>query len=840
MTASEEKPVNLKRYYYILGILIFFIFANTIGNGYNLDDELVTRNHKLTSRGLEAVGDIFTSPYYSDAMGYAYGYRPVVHLSFALEHQVFGEKPGTSHFINVLLYVVSVILFFKLLLRWTGEKGLVLAIIAVALFAVHPVHTEVVASIKNRDEILAFLFIVMSALTLDRYCERRKILPLLLAAVLVVLSMLSKKSVFPLVVIFPAAMILLREVTLRQVLLFLVVLVLPGALLAAELQWPRFVLLGTLSCVAVLAFYFIKNSTPGRIRQFSAIALLLGSALLTAYAFKINNPFYLLAAVPMTLGILLLNFQLGMLFLSLQSAVCGYFFQCREMSYFALLVAAGYALLSPGSKTEKILHWSMTALVTAVYLILNHQLKGVLSLLIIGVFYFLLHRKVILGLAWGTLALLAAAISKTNVFEFACMPAIALCCLIDQEKNYRYTRYFPALGFAASMLVLSLQAEVFANKHDRMALAKQPSGEAITRYAPDTTGSFLKEGRRLEYVENTLTIPHTQAESIGTGSVTMGEYLRLMVFPAELSFYYGYAKTQTVALNNVFVWLSLLVHLFLIVLAGWQLKKRPLISIGIAWYLLSILLFSNWVELVAGMVGERLAFTASAGFCLFTAGLLTWAKPGFSFRKPGWIEYTLMAAVLLLTVRTVVRNGDWKNPLTLMSHDIDHLQSSAQANNLYAMNLMRSSVEDAGQTREEQLDKQKLAVQHFDRALQVWPGFFNAAYDKGRAAMAVGDTASAISGFEQAVEIGNADFLDPYYQLGDLYLQRKRNKDFLALSKKIFAVSQNSPNGYSVLARGYFVNNYADSAKITLQKGVLKFPGNADLQKNLEMIGGKR
>lgn len=839
MTALEEKPVNLKRYYYILGILVFFIFANTIGNGYNLDDELVTRNHKLTSRGLEAVGEIFTSPYYSDAMGYAYGYRPVVHLSFALEHQIFGEKPGTSHFINVLLYVVSVILFFKLLLRWTGERGLVLAIIAVALFAVHPVHTEVVASIKNRDEILAFLFIVMSALALERYSERRKILPLLLAAVLVVLSMLSKKSVFPLVVIFPAAMILLREITLRQVFLFLVVLVLPGALLAAELQWPRFVLLGTLSCAAVLAFYFIKNSTTGRIRQFSAVALLAGSALLTTYAFKINNPFYLLPAVPMTLGILLLNFQLGILFLSVQSAVCGYFFQCREMSYFALFVAAGYALLSPASRALKVLQWSVVAMVAGVFLIDSPNVKGIFSLLAISVFYLLLRRKILWALAWAVVAALPALLSKSAGPELAFMPVIALFCLADQGKDYRYTRYFPALGFAACMVVLSLQSDVFANRHDRMALAKQPSGEAISRYAPDTSGSFLKEGRRLEYVENTLTIPHTQAESIGTGSVTMGEYLRLMVFPSELSFYYGYAKTQTVALNNVFVWLSLIVHVFLIVLAGWQLKKRPLISIGIAWYLLSILLFSNWVELVAGMVGERLAFTASAGFCLFAACLLTWAKPDFSFRKPGWVEYTLMAAVLLLTVRTVVRNADWKNPLTLMSHDIDHLQSSAQANNLYAMNLMRSSVEDAGQTREEQIDKQKLAVQHFDRALQVWPGFFNAAYDKGRAAMAVGDTASAISGFEQAVEIGNADFLDPYYQLGDLYLQRKRNKDFLALSKKIFAISDNSPNGYSVLARGYFVNNYADSAKITLQKGVLKFPDNADLQKNLEMIGVK-
>ncbi|MEZ4889874.1 MAG: hypothetical protein R2779_04690 [Crocinitomicaceae bacterium] len=55
---------------------------------------------------------IFTSPYYSDDAGYAYGYRPMVHLSFALEHELFGQKPGAGHFINVLLFAFSVIFVF--------------------------------------------------------------------------------------------------------------------------------------------------------------------------------------------------------------------------------------------------------------------------------------------------------------------------------------------------------------------------------------------------------------------------------------------------------------------------------------------------------------------------------------------------------------------------------------------------------------------------------------------------------------------------------------------------------------------------------------------------------
>ena len=46
--------------------LAFLVYANTIGNGYNMDDELVTRKHKFTSRGISAIPEKFTNPYYSD------------------------------------------------------------------------------------------------------------------------------------------------------------------------------------------------------------------------------------------------------------------------------------------------------------------------------------------------------------------------------------------------------------------------------------------------------------------------------------------------------------------------------------------------------------------------------------------------------------------------------------------------------------------------------------------------------------------------------------------------------------------------------------------------------
>jgi hypothetical protein len=161
------------------------------------------------------------------------------------------------------------------------------------------------------------------------------------------------------------------------------------------------------------------------------------------------------------------------------------------------------------------------------------------------------------------------------------------------------------------------------------------------------------EDRVISYVENTLIAPHSAHETIATGLSTLGEYFRLMVFPNELSFYYGYSKIKTTNFMDWKVWSSLLIHMGLILLAIWKVRQQPLISLGFFWYIISILLFSNWPEFVAGMVGERLAFTASAGFSIFIAGVIYWLKPDFNLKKPRLVEFSVIVVLILFSIRTM-------------------------------------------------------------------------------------------------------------------------------------------------------------------------------------------
>jgi hypothetical protein len=189
----------------------FLLYANTLVNNYNLDDELVTKNHKLTSQGIKAIPEILTSPYYNDEMGYAYDYRPVVLISFAIEHQLFGDNPAVSHFINAALYAVLCLLVF-LLLRSLFQNlyGPLIAFIISALFAAFPVHTEVVASIKNRDEILAFIFALSSWLLILKSSNRVFSLKLVAGVVIFCLGLLSKGTVLSLAILIPLSLIFFR------------------------------------------------------------------------------------------------------------------------------------------------------------------------------------------------------------------------------------------------------------------------------------------------------------------------------------------------------------------------------------------------------------------------------------------------------------------------------------------------------------------------------------------------------------------------------------------------------------------------------------------------------
>ena len=177
-----------------LFILVVLLYGNTLFNSYNLDDELVTTDqNELVQEGFSALPEIFTTHYFS-WNNYKADYRPLVKSSFAIEYQLFEFNPLISHLINVLLFAIIVGLTLAFLRTIFPNSNIHVLGAAVLLFAAHPINTEVVASLKNRDELFSFLFVLLSFRSVFSYINSGKRTALLIAAAFFIVSLLSKMS----------------------------------------------------------------------------------------------------------------------------------------------------------------------------------------------------------------------------------------------------------------------------------------------------------------------------------------------------------------------------------------------------------------------------------------------------------------------------------------------------------------------------------------------------------------------------------------------------------------------------------------------------------------------
>jgi tetratricopeptide (TPR) repeat protein len=155
----------------IVAAFAFLLYANTFGHDFVLDDPLVTSINKFVQQGFSGLADIFTHSYRAGSAvstDSEYMYRPLSVASFAMEWAIAPNAPGFHHFLNVLWFALTAGLLYRTLTKIIPGNPRLLALAATALFVAHPIHTEVVANIKSRDEIMSLFF---SLLTLNLYWD---------------------------------------------------------------------------------------------------------------------------------------------------------------------------------------------------------------------------------------------------------------------------------------------------------------------------------------------------------------------------------------------------------------------------------------------------------------------------------------------------------------------------------------------------------------------------------------------------------------------------------------------------------------------------------------------
>ncbi|MCW3070468.1 MAG: bacteriophage receptor-2C outer rane subunit [Bacteroidetes bacterium] len=184
-----------KTAYLIISVLALLLYANTLKHGFVLDDIAVIENNKFVKEGISGIPKLLTTFYWQGFWESNAGlYRPASMVMFALEYQLSPGNPLIHHFVNILLYVLVCCLLYRTFTKLFEKINPLFFLLVTLLFVVNPLHTEVIANIKSRDELLALLFFLLCCNYLYFKSGENKMKAMLLAALFFLLSLLSKEG----------------------------------------------------------------------------------------------------------------------------------------------------------------------------------------------------------------------------------------------------------------------------------------------------------------------------------------------------------------------------------------------------------------------------------------------------------------------------------------------------------------------------------------------------------------------------------------------------------------------------------------------------------------------
>jgi hypothetical protein len=196
-----------------LCLFAFILYAQTLNyHEFVGDDAMVIAGNRFVQQGLAGIPDILThDSFYGfdvqfNRQNTRKTYRPLSFITFAIEKQLYNNSMRGARWVQIALYVGAVVAFWIALRKMLQGYHLMLPYWTAALFAAHPIHTEVVANIKSRDELLAFLFIALALNFLFKYVLTKRRSNIALATGFYALALLSKESAVTFAPVFPIAL----------------------------------------------------------------------------------------------------------------------------------------------------------------------------------------------------------------------------------------------------------------------------------------------------------------------------------------------------------------------------------------------------------------------------------------------------------------------------------------------------------------------------------------------------------------------------------------------------------------------------------------------------------
>lgn len=286
-----------------------------------------------------------------------------------------------------------------------------------------------------------------------------------------------------------------------------------------------------------------------------------------------------------------------------------------------------------------------------------------------------------------------------------------------------------------------------------------------------------KSTRDLMFFENPLYYQGTWIDRVAVGLYCSWFYLEMLIFPVKMSFYYGYNQIPMATFGNWQVWLAMLFFIPLGIYGLMKFIKRDILGLGIIIWFGVMLGVINVFFPIVGIVADRFSYIFSLGFCIVVVWILlkvfkiNMSDAQSKIKLPNQLVITIGFIFVIYGGRTIARNPDWHDYMTLYTHDIEHLTESAKAHALLANTLYPMVIKDIQQNPSSpQIPKDvQTLIFHFKEAIRVDSTYSTSLNNLGSVYVNyIRDYNLAITYCKKAI-VYNPDYLEAHFNIAYSY-----------------------------------------------------------------------
>jgi hypothetical protein len=208
--SSQKKLPPVVRIEFVISlflvVVILFIYYQTRNYDFVLlDDDVYITENPFVVGGLKS--ENIKWAFLNSHGGF---WVPLTWLSYMIDSQLHGLKPGYYHMTNLIFHICNTLLLFFIFRQMTGDVAQ--SWFVAALFAVHPVHVESVAWISERKDLLFAFFWLLTMGSYCYYVKRPGFWRYFLVILFFIAGLMSK----PMIVTLPFVLLLLDYWPLRR------------------------------------------------------------------------------------------------------------------------------------------------------------------------------------------------------------------------------------------------------------------------------------------------------------------------------------------------------------------------------------------------------------------------------------------------------------------------------------------------------------------------------------------------------------------------------------------------------------------------------------------------